>query len=167
MGDKGALVVPRNHSNLHTPFQTCLSCGPKKCSGYLIKNLKPDSQFPCSTNQKALSAAENALLVSPFNPNAFWQNLLSNECIPCGAETELAEKVVDHAINVISSNVEAYDEDGRCNLKCANCNCRMLFNELLHVKAELKTTKETLGVTARELDETMQELHWTNCALED
>ena len=147
----------------------------------LIENSPLDGEFPCSTNQKALSAAENALLVSPFDPNAFWKNLTHNECVPCGAESELAEKVVEHAINVISSNVEAYDEDGRCNLKCANCNCRMLSIRqdmmkadleatkayLKTVKAELKTTKETLGVTARELDETMQELHWTNCALEN
>ena len=46
------------------------------------------------------------------------------------------------------------DTLGRCQLKCANCNCRMLFNQLECVKADLETTKETLQVTANDLDET-------------
>lgn len=36
----------------------------------------------------------------------------------------------------------------------SNCKCRMLFNKLECVAADLKTTKETLHVTANELDET-------------
>ena len=59
------------------------------------------------------------------------------------------------------------DTHGRCQLKCANCNCRMLFNELKYVKADLESTKETLRVTANDLDETMAELGETKVALEE
>jgi len=64
------------------------------------------------------------------------------------------------------------DEFGRCcgNVgygACANCNCRMLFNQLECVKADLETTKETLNITSVNLDDTMVELGETRIALEE
>jgi len=53
------------------------------------------------------------------------------------------------------------DEKGRCKFKCANCNNRFLFNKLECVEAELKTTKESLHATTKELDETKKVLQGT------
>jgi hypothetical protein len=48
------------------------------------------------------------------------------------------------------------DQYGRCKLKCANCNAKMLFNEMTCVKADLETTKAMLKSTMNALEEERQ-----------
>ena len=102
---------------------------------------------------------------------------------PCHSEQTLKEACVRsiknwgstrHQINEKYILAIKRDKFGRCTgmpdegkFACANCNCRMLFNELKYVKADLETTKETLRVTANDLDETMVELGETKVALEE
>lgn len=95
----------------------------------------PDSVFPCSTEARLLSLSEN------LHTNAIW-HLFAN-----GSYDQY-----------VANNER--DALGRCQLKCANCNCRMLFNQLECVKADLETTKETL-------QETKDELHSVKSALEE
>jgi hypothetical protein len=66
--------------------------------------------------------------------------------------------ICDFAEAVISDEKSAWDHFGRCQLQCANCNCRMLFKQLECVKADLESTKETLQLTSEELHSTKEAL---------
>lgn len=61
------------------------------------------------------------------------------------------------------------DEFGRCkgHPACANCNCRMLFNQLECMKVDLEMTNGTLNITTNDLDETLVELGEMKIALEE
>ena len=113
---------------------------------------KPDPLFPCDAGRALRGVCVRALERTKKPINGYHGELNPWKW---GAVYD------QHRLNI------ERDALGRCKLQCANCNCRMLFNQLECVKADLETTKETLNVTANELDETMQELHWTKCALED
>jgi len=147
---------------------------------------KPDSLFPCSAEAKCREAFQRAF-------QAF--ESAHKSAIINGPHAHTPEKVVNmwrraYVNHKMARHLENNERDalGRCKLQCANCNCRMLFNQLECVKADLETTKETLQVTddalcktmeeldstkeilqvtANELDETMEELHSVKCSLEE
>ena len=128
----------------------------------------PDSMFPCSTNEMTRCV----LIDHGHNQGApwTWGQWKRAGCY----STTVRDAVLEHALAVLSDEKSAYDALGRCKLKCANCNCRMLFNQLECVKADLETTKETLQETKSELhstkeslQETEDELHSVKCELED
>lgn len=121
---------------------------------FLAKS-SPDPMFPCSTYACAYGACAD-LLQSELVRTGQLRSIALQDYI--GGRSRFRPLVVDFALAVITDEKSAYDELGRCKLQCANCNCRMLFNQLKCVKADLETTKETLNVTANELDETMVEL---------
>lgn len=95
----------------------------------------PDSVFPCSTEARLLSVSE-----SRYSDG--WKSW------------DISTKYG----SIVANNER--DALGRCQLKCANCNCRMLFNQLECVKADLETTRETL-------QDTKDELHSVKSALEE
>ena len=113
---------------------------------------KPDPMFPCCSEETLKEVCVRAI------PS--WG--------PKGSSRPIAEQYI-LAIK--------RDEFGRCTGMpcgrtpsggaCANCNCRMLFNQLECVKADLETTKVVLQVTANERGEAMEELYSVKRALED
>ena len=138
---------------------------------------EPDSLFPCDTHREVEKTISEWLdgyshhrptftLQSALRP---WSKYPRRE-----GDSDWAHSLETHALAVISDDKSAYDAFGRCNLKCANCNCRMLFNKLECVKADLestketlKTTKETLNITSEYLDDTMVELGEMKHALKE
>ena len=156
---------------------------------------KPDPLFPCQTEAQLIRKCEFALSI-PWKqgPSTWCGNAdgLSGSVWTGDDKTWHASMHLSHSTywsdfwekdrcgrgGHLTTIANERDEFGRCNAKtenraCANCNCRMLFNQLECVKADLETTKktlqetkselhstkETLQVTANELDETMEELH--------
>ena len=115
---------------------------------------EPDSLFPCCAERSLRDACQSQLAKRGgprWNWNAYW--------------------TINYQNMVIENERDAL---GCCNLKCANCNCRMLFNKLECVKADLestketlKTTKETLNITSEYLDDTMIELGEMKYALKE
>jgi hypothetical protein len=104
---------------------------------------EPDSMFPCLSQRRLLLTHRNALINNvPFNRvlwDAYW---------------------ADDAMVAYYRAANERDSYGRCKDLCQNCNCRMLFNQLECVKADLESTKETLQLTS-------EELHLTKEALEE
>jgi len=118
----------------------------------------------------------------------FLANSSPDPMFPCHSEENLKEACVRELKRArttftLRPIAEQYilaikrDEFGRCTGMpcgrspsggaCANCNCRMLFNQLECVKADLETTKVVLQVTANERGEAMEELYSVKRALED
>ena len=141
---------------------------------FLMKS-PPDSLFPCETNEIARRVMLEFSHNAPRPPSANWM-------APCPTALVVPrDGVMLHCEMVLSDENSAYDAMGRCKLQCANGNCRMLFNQLECVKADLETTKkalqvtatelhstkEILQVTANELVESTEELHSVKCALEE
>jgi len=112
---------------------------------------EPDSMFPCSH-------AAWLRKVLRLQYDRFVENLAGYAVAKSAAEIPGLWLEWTNAGNRRATDEQCAsvvrDTLGRCQLKCANCNCRMLFNELKCVKADLETTKETLKVTANDLDET-------------
>jgi hypothetical protein len=113
---------------------------------------KPDPLFPCDTGRALRRVCVSALerTKTPIN----------------GYHGELNPWMWGAVYDQHRLNIER-DALGRCKLQCASCNCRMLFNQLECVKADLETTKETLNITSVNLDDTMVELGETRIALEE
>jgi hypothetical protein len=100
---------------------------------------EPDSMFPCLAQRRLLLTTRNQLARAPYRRvlwDAFW--------------------VGQHPVAYRTANER--DSYGRCKDQCANCNCRMLFNQLECVKADLESTKETLQLTSEELHSTKEAL---------
>lgn len=145
----------------------------KEMAEEFLAKSSPDPLFPCDAGvalrgviASALERTTKPMVGCRFFPNPWqWEE--------------------DYEVHRVNNERDAH---GRCKLQCANCNCRMLFNQLECVKADLETTKETLQVTddalcktmeeldstketlrvtANELDETMEELHSVKCSLEE
>ena len=136
---------------------------------------KPDPLFPCHT-EAALRARMQIAMKRYHVHEIFWssgtcagKNSIQQDAraweSACAQNLSLDERQLKGDIYEIASNER--DALGRCSLKCANCNCRMLFNQLECVKADLETTKETLNITSVNLDDTMVELCETRIALEE
>ena len=138
---------------------------------------EPDSLFPCDTHREAEKTISEWLKRYIYDVQKFTlQSALRpwSKYLRSGGDSDWAHSLETHALAVISDDKSAYDAFGRCNLKCANCNCRMLFNKLECVKADLestkealKTTKETLNITSEYLDDTMIELGEMKYALKE
>lgn len=133
----------------------------KEMADAFLMESTPDSMFPCETNELARSVMLGFAHDSHRPPKAHWQVLCSNQLIM------LCDAVMLHSEEVLSDEKSAYDAYGRCKLQCANCNYRMLFNELKCVKADLETTNETLEVTASRNNSELEELHSMKRALEE
>ena len=134
---------------------------------------KPDPLFPCLSAKQLRSVlltefeverpkAQECLALGEAKRSTHGH--LSNYQRMMDIHTERLEwdfyRPCFHHIRKACANMES-DEFGRCKLQCANCNCRMLFNQLECVKADLETTNETLQVTTNELHTTKQILHVT------
>lgn len=142
----------------------------KEMAEEFLAKSSPDPMFPCSTAENVQGAYDCSNLTTLPSLRDY-----------IGGPTTARSLVVDFALRVLSDEKSAYDAQGRCSLKCANCNCRMLFNQLECVKADLETTKETLQetkselhstkeilqVTANERGEAMEELYSVKRALEE
>lgn len=128
----------------------------KEMAGEFLAKSSPDPLFPCSTLTYLIDKMHHVRSLALHCPRPLSDYL-------GGPQRDLT---CDFAHAVLSDEKSAYDALGRCKLQCANCNCRMLFNQLECVKADLETTNETLRVTANELDETMEELHSTKETLQ-
>ena len=114
----------------------------KEMAEAFLAKFKPDPMFPCLSDDWVARYSKEYLRAAALSGNWGW---------PAGWN--------DNVVKI------ERDEFGRCSAKtesnaCANCNCRMLFNQLECVKADLETTKETL-------QETEDELHSVKCALEE
>ena len=128
----------------------------KEMAEEFLAKSSPDPMFPCSTYATARGAVSD-FIDGPWFGERPLSSMISGNNSP----------IDNFALTVISDEKSAYDAQGRCSLKCANCNCRMLFNQLECVKADLETTKETLNITSVNLDDTMVELGETRIALEE
>ena len=128
----------------------------KEMAEEFLAKSPPDPMFPCSTAENVQGAYDCTGLTTLPSLRDY-----------IGGPTTTRSLVIDFALRVLSDEKSAYDAQGRCSLKCANCNCRMLFNQLECVKADLETTKETLTITSVNLDDTMVELGETRIALEE
>ena len=125
----------------------------KEMAEEFLAKSSPDPMFPCLSDAWVARYSKERLRAEGADGN-FW---------PAGWDTKIVRL--------------ERDEFGRCGTKvediaehsgtCANCNCRMLFNQLECVKADLETTKETLTITSVNLDDTMVELGETRIALEE
>jgi len=148
---------------------------------------KPDPLFPCQTEAQLIHKCEFALSIlwkqgpSTWNGNpaglsgSVWKGDANtwHSSHHLSYDTYWSDFWEQHARGGHTITIaNERDEFGRCNAKtkdraCANCNCRMLFNQLECVKADLETTKETLNITSVNLDDTMVELCETRIALEE
>jgi len=129
----------------------------KEMAEEFLAKSSPDPMFPCSTLRHARVAATRELEKDVDQP--FEWSVPSNCCY--------RPAIAEFALAVLTDDNTAYDALGRCKLKCANCNCRVLFNQLECVKADLETTKETLNITSGYLDDTMTELGEMKVTLEE
>lgn len=123
--------------------------------------VKPDEMFPCSSEKSFLTSIEY-----------YYKDYL--ECKNkegIGEKNWRARNINNKALIKKSMNIKR-DSKGRCKLKCANCNSKMIFNqmsslkiELNNVKNEIKITNDILSKTNEELDDTNDELHETRILL--
>ena len=123
--------------------------------------IKPDEMFPCSSEKSFLTSIEY-----------YYKDYL--ECKNkegIGEKNWRARNINNKALIKKSMNIKR-DSKGRCKLKCANCNSKMIFNqmssfvlELNNVKNEIKITNDILSKTNEDLDETNDELHETRILL--
>lgn len=139
---------------------------------------EPDSMFPCSSDACVRTKCVDILNTFALIAKDGWDATVPLPCHPTDyrsctiAEASSFEVIsMGHDLSMVLPKLQR-DEFGRCNAKtknpaCANCNCRMLFNQLECVKVDLETTKETLEVTVKDLHETKEELHSAKVALEE
>jgi hypothetical protein len=117
---------------------------------------EPDSMFPCETDVRCRKASMNGLAaVAAAQSARGW-------CAAGGSKLTAWEYYLkferNHGLCQDWGMMTSRDEFGRCQLRCANCSCRMLFNQLECVKADLESTKETLQLTSEELHSTKEAL---------
>lgn len=142
----------------------------KEMAEEFLAKSSPDPLFPCQTEAQLIHKCEFALSIpwkqgpSTWNGNpdglsgSVWKGDANtwHQSRQSGTDTywsDFWEKTVCGGHTTTIANER--DEFGRCNANtkdraCANCNCRMLFNQLECVKADLETTKVALEECKKE-----------------
>jgi hypothetical protein len=132
---------------------------------------EPDSMFPCEYATACRKASKEALArmadakkkLAVFVKQYPGQQCGTYRCYVSWSkwETHLEGQGGFSGLVMTSARrgmMTSRDEFGRCISQCANCNYRMLFNQLECVKADLESTKETLQLTSEELHSTKEAL---------
>ena len=89
----------------------------------------PDAMFPCLTATKLRTLAAHAVKHGVDQPGRTWHQRWGSSR--------------QHEMWAINNQRDSF---GRCMLKCANCNCRMLSKSLECVKVDLETSRQALVV---------------------
>ena len=100
----------------------------------------------------------------------FMANWVPDPLFPCSADAMMHTLLVQRKNGWWPTDWNKYAEDiqrdsqGRCRLQCANCSCRMLYDKLECVKADLATTNRRLRVSRDDNQKLRDEL---GCAKAD
>jgi hypothetical protein len=106
---------------------------------------EPDSMFPCTIATRCRKCSKEALV---------HRDDAVRQCARLGLRAIPWERHIltfTGSLDVQQDFIAPRDEFGRCKQSCPNCNCRMLFNQLECVKADLESTKKALKKTKKAL----------------